>query len=68
MTSFGKNIEQSKKIEVNTNYHTINIKDTIKNQKSGQNDKIEKIGDTNKNGKHHEPSQKPKVRSGVPDE
>ena len=39
---------------MNTNYHTNNIKDTIKNQKSGQNDKIEKIGDTNKNGKHHE--------------
>ena len=53
---------------MNTNYHTINIKDTIKNQKSGQNDKIEKIWDTNKNGKHHEPPQKPNVRSGVPDE
>ena len=44
------------------------MKDTINNQKSGQKDKTEERGDINKNGKHHKPSQKPKVRSGVPDE
>lgn len=54
--------------KMNERYYQVNIRDLIKNQNLMERQNREKSrGDSNKKGKRHERSQKPNVRSGIPE-